>query len=255
MWLSMSVGRLVGIVVVLAIAGGVLWAWQSARSSDPVSREEALEDFREGAGPARAARPGVPRQGVYTYRQSGSERGGAGPVSLRRGLPSEAQYVITPTKDGFQEQLSLSEQHIEAVRFRIRPEGTRAVWRRTDVTFVGIGRDDRRELRPPPLHLARGLKVGLTWAGRYMAGALPVTYRSEVLRREAVEVGETRVATFVVRATSETGGAHPGTRTDTFWWSPRFALPVRWSIDMDIRGTATLDTISDLQMESLAPVT
>ncbi len=255
MWLSLSVGRFIAVIVVLVVAGAVLWAWQSARSSDPVSEEDALSTFREGAGGPRAARPGVPRQGVYTYRQSGSERGGAGPISVRRGLPGEARYVVTPIAGGFQEQLSLSEQHIEGVRFRVTRQGSRATWRRTDVTFVGVGRDDRRDLRPPPLHLPRRLKVGRAWSGSYTAGELPVSYRSEVLRREAVEVGGERLATFVVRTTGDTGGAHPGVRTDTFWWSPRFALPLRWSIDMDVRGTVSLDTVSDLQLESVAPVT
>jgi hypothetical protein len=255
MRLSLSVGRVVAVIVVLAAAGAALWVWQTARSSDPVSEEEALSQYREGAGGPSALRPGVPREGVYTYRQSGSERGGVGPVSIRRGLPGEARYVVTASAGGFQEQLSLSEQHIEGVRFRVTPEGSRATWRRTDVTFVGVGRDDRRELRPPPLHLPRRLPVGRTWSGRYTAGALPVSYRGEVVRREAVEVEGARLASVVVRTTSETGGAHPGTRTDTFWWSPRLALPLRWSIDMDIRGTVSLDMTSDLLLQSVRPVT
>jgi hypothetical protein len=132
------------------------------------------------------------------------------------------------------------------------------VWRRTDVTFVGIGRDDRRELRPPPLHMPRRPAVGETWSGRYVAGELPVAYRGEVLRREAVEVGGVggeRIAAVVVRTVSDTGGAHPGRRTDTTWWSSRLALPLRWTIDMEIRGTVTLDTTADLRLEALDPRT
>jgi hypothetical protein len=246
---------LVGLVILLALAGAGVWAWRSASSSTPVSEEEALSSFREGAGAAAAARPGVPRPGVYTYRQAGEERGGAGPLSVRRDLPDEARYVVTATGEGFEEELSLSEQHIEGVRFRMTAEGSRAVWRRTDVTFLGIGRDDRRDLRPPPLHMPSRLPVGRAWSGRYVAGELPVSYRSEVLRREAVEVAGERLPALVVRTVGDTGGAHPGRRVDTFWWSARLALPLRWTIDMDVRGTVSLDTTSDLRLEAAEPLT
>jgi hypothetical protein len=245
---------LVGLVVLLALAGAGFWAWRSASSSTPVSEEEALSSFREGAG-AATTRPGVPRPGVYTYRQTGEERGGAGPLSVTRGLPDEARYVVTTTAEGFEEQLSLSEQHIEGVRFRMTAEGSRAIWRRTDVTFLGIGRDDRRDLRPPPLHMPSRLPVGRVWSGRYAAGELPVSYRSEVLRREAVDVEGERLPALVVRTVGDTGGAHPGRRVDTFWWSPRLALPLRWTIGMEIRGTVTLDATADLRLETAVPRT
>lgn len=248
-------GRLVLLLILLALLGAGFWAWQSARSSSEVSAEDALSDFRRRPGAAGATRPGVPRRGVYTYRQSGRERGGAGPVSITRDLPEEARYVVASAPGGFEEELSLSEEHVEGVRFRVSRGGTRAVWRRTDVTFVGFGRDDRRELRPPPLHMPRRLAVGRTWSGRYAAGSLPVTYRSEVLRREATEVGGERTPAFVVRTIGDTGGAHPGTRVDTFWWSPRLALPLRWTIDMSVRGTVKLDTDSDLRLQSAVPLT
>jgi hypothetical protein len=246
---------LVAAVVLLALTGVGIWLWQSASSSSPVSEEEALASFRQGGEAGEEPRPGVPRAGVYTYRQAGTERGGAGPLGVTRDLPDEARYVVTPTGEGFQEELSLSEQHIEAVRFRMASEGARAVWRRTDVTFVGIGRDDRRELRPPPLHMPRRPAVGRTWSGRYVAGELPVSYRSEVVRRETVEVGGERLPAVVVRTVGDTGGAHPGRRVDTFWWSPRLALPLRWTIDMEIRGTVTLDTTADLRLQALDPRT
>ncbi len=246
---------LVALVIVLALIGAGIWLWLAASSSSPVSEEAAIESFREGGGGGDDARPGIPQAGVYTYRQTGTDRGGAGPLSVTRDLPGEARYVVTTTPEGFEEELSLSEEHIEGVRFRMTPEGSRAVWRRTDVTFVGIGRDDRRELRPPPLHMPRRQGVGRTWSGRYVAGELPVSYRGEVLRREAVVVGGQRLPAVVVRTVSDTGGAHPGRRTDTFWWSPRLALPLRWAIEMEIRGTVTLDTTADLRLEAAEPLT
>ncbi|HSJ74033.1 MAG TPA: hypothetical protein VK904_06925 [Miltoncostaeaceae bacterium] len=246
---------LVTALILIAAGAAAFVLWRSAGSSSPVSEESALSSFREAGGAGAAPRAGVPRSGVYTYRQSGEETGGAGPLDVTRDLPDEARYVVTPTGEGFQEELSLSEQHIEGVRFRVTAEGSRAVWRRTDVTFLGIGRDDRRDLRPPPLHLPRRLAVGRAWSGRYVAGELPVSYRSEVLRREPVEVGGERLPALVVRTVGDTGGAHPGRRVDTFWWSPRLALPLRWTIDMEIRGTVSLDTTADLRLEAAEPLT
>jgi hypothetical protein len=245
----------IALVVLLGLVGVGIWVWHAARSSSPVSEEEALSAYRERAVASGAPRAGVPRAGVYTFRQSGEERGGAGPLGITRRLPDEARYVVTPTREGFQEELSLSEQHVEGVRFRVTAGGSRAVWRRTEVRFVGIGRDDRRELRPPPLHLPRRLVVGRTWSGRYVAGELPISYGSEVLRREAVELGGRRVAAFVVRTVGDTSGVHPGRRVDTFWWSPRLALPLRWTIDMEVGGAVTLHTASDLRLESADPRT
>jgi hypothetical protein len=246
---------LIVLAVLVVLGGAGLWLWQSARSSTPVSEEDALADFRERGGAAGARAPGVPRPGVYTFRQSGSERGGAGPVGISRDLPSEARYVVTLTADGYREELDISEEHVEGLRLRLTPGGARAVWRRTKVTFLGFGRDDRRRLRPPPLHLPRELRVGRRWSGRYTAGELPVSYRSEVLRREPVEVAGRRLPAVVVRTVGDTGGVHPGTRTDTFWWSPQLALPLRWDIEMNIRGTVTLDMEARLVLEDVTPAT
>lgn len=251
--------RVVAVLVLLALVGAGLWAWERAGSSTPVSADRALADFREGVGAGAsgaAPRPGVPAPGVYTYAQTGSERGGAGPVSISRGLPDRARYLVTPAAGGYREELDLSEQHVEGLRLRVGPDGAaRAVSRRTEVTFLGIGRDDRRDLSPAPLHLPAALRAGRRWSGRYSAGDLPISFRSEVLRAEPVEVGGRRVACLVVRTVTDTGGTHPGTRVDVRWWSPRRSLSLRWTIDMRIRGPVSLDTRADLRLESLTPAT
>ena len=245
------------VLVVLALAGAGIWAWYQARSSTPVSEEAAVAAFRrEGGAEGGSAAPGVPRPGVYTYDQSGSEKGGAGPVSISRDLPGHARYVLTRAPGGYAEELDISQEHIEGLRLRVAADGgSRAVSRRTEVEFLGVGRDDRRDLRPAPVHLPRDLRPGLRWSGRYAAGDLPVSFRSRVLRREAVEIEGRRIACVVVRTVGDTGGAHPGTRTDTRWWSPALALPLRWTIDMRIRGVVTLDTHADLTLESVTPRT
>ncbi len=60
-------------------------------------------------------------------------------------------------------------------------------------------------------------------------------------------------AVWVVRSDSRTGGVHPGDRTDTWWWSPRLALALRWTIDMHIGGPASLDTRATLELVRVTP--
>jgi hypothetical protein len=244
-------------LVLLALVGAGVWAWHQARSSTPVSEAAAVAEFRRGGGAAGGSEaPGIPRPGVYTYDQSGSERGGAGPVSISRDLPGNARYVVTTVAGGYAEELDISREHIEGLRLRVAADGgSHAVSRRTEVDFLGVGRDDRRDLRPPPVHLPHALPVGRAWSGRYTAGELPVSFHSRVLRREAVEIERRRIPCVVVRTVGDTGGAHPGTRTDTRWWSPALALPLRWTIDMRIRGVVTLDTHADLTLENITPRT
>lgn len=246
--------RVIVVAVLVAVAGVGLWLWSRAGSSTPVSREAALQTLRAAGGEeAVAAGSGAPAPGVYSMRQSGSERGGAGPLAVSRELPATARLVITPAAGGYGQELDISEEHIEGVTYRVGRGGTREVARRTKVTFVGIGRDDRRVLRPAPLAMPRDLPVGRTWSGRYSAGGLPVSYRSEVVRAEPVTVDGAAVPARVIRTVADTGGPHPGTRTDLVWWSPALALPVRWEIDMEIRGTFRLTTRADLVLESAVP--
>ena len=98
----------------------------------------------------------------------------------------------------------------------------------------GVGRDDRRDLRPPPLRLPRGsarrahvvgaLHGRATCRSRTAAGAAPgARWRSD--GRPLGDVG--RPHDSATRAAPT-----PATRTDTCWWSPRLALPLRWTIDM-----------------------
>ncbi len=246
--------RVVGVLLLLLAIGGGLWVWDRAGSSTPVSAEEAVRAFREGAGEAAPRRvPGVPVAGVYTYDQTGSERGGAGPLGIRRTLPEVAQYVVSPVPGGYREELALSGEHVEAVVLRVGPRATRELSRRTEVTFLGVGRDDRRELTPPPTRLARPLTVGTRWSSTYTAGSLPVTTRAVVARTEDVVVDGRPYPTRVVRTVGDTGGAHPGRRVDVIWWSPALALPLRWTIDMEIGGAVTLRTRAELTLRSTRP--
>ena len=241
---------LIGVAVLVA---GWLVVRQVAGSSDPVSDREALATFTTAA---RGTVPtGGPVPGVYRYRATGTERGGAGPLVVSRGLPAEARLVVTAHDGGWQAEVSYSRQHIEGARYVLRDGAIRVTWRRTKVTFAGFGRDDRRSVTPPSVFLPVRPEVGANWVEEYRTGDISVRAESRILRRERMTVAGERLETLVLESRSTTSGAHPGIRTETLWWSPALGLPVRWNVDMDIGGVFAFKARSSLVLRATAPVT
>ncbi len=249
------VAVIVLILVVAIVAAGLLWWRLGARDASSVAEDASVETLRARGGGTGDPAAGVPEPGVYTYRQEGWERGGVGPIAVRRELPDEARAIVAEAgEDGYLLELALATQHVEAVRLRIDDAWIRSTWRRTDVTIAGVGRDDRRALRPPPRWMPRSPEVGQRWRDRFMVGSLPVDATSAVRGRGETDVDGRVLDTFEVEIVSRTGGSFPGTRTERIWWSPALALPVRWRIDSDTRGVAFLTTVTDLRLDSHRPV-
>jgi hypothetical protein len=245
-------GRLLALAVVVGVAVAAAVAWRGASTSDPVEEAEALQDFR--SGPAGAAVAGAPSPGVYAYRASGRERGGVGPLAISRDLPAVARMVVTPAPGGWEAELSYSRQHVEATRYSRSPSGEiRATWRRTEVTFAGFGRDDRRDVEPPSLVLPADPAPGDAWSETYRTGDITVRARTRIERAETVRVGGRPIDTLVLRVESTTDGPHPGTRAETLWWAPAVGLPVRWDVDMDIGGTFAFRATSRIDLVSASP--
>lgn len=240
---------LVGLAVLVI---GWLVLRQVAGTSDPVSDREALATFTTAARGTVPA--GGPVPGVYRYRATGTERGGAGPLVVTRDLPRDARLVVTPRDGGWEAEVAYSRQHIEGARYVVRDGAIRVTWRRTKVTFAGFGRDDRRAVTPPSVFLPAGPDVGADWAEEYRTGDISVRAESRILRRERVAVDGARFETLVIESRSTTSGAHPGTRTETLWWSPLLGLPVRWDVDMDIGGVFAFRARSTLVLATTVPV-
>lgn len=241
------------VLLVVLVAGGAWWLG-ARRDASEVSAAESVGAFRaRTAGVGDPAR-GVPVPGVYTYAQRGRETGGIGPISVGRDLPATARFTVSEAgPDGYLGELALADQHLEAVRYAVADGWVRSVWRRTDITLAGVGRDDRRDLVPPPRWMPLRPRVGREWVDRYEAGPLPVVARTRITGRDTVEVDGRPLPVLVVRIGSDTGEPYPGTRTETLWWSEDLALALRWRIVDDIRGLARLDLTTDLTLTSTAP--
>ena len=98
-------------------------------------------------------------------------------------------------------------------------------------------------------------EVGQTWGGPFTAGDLELQIESEVLRREAVDVGGRRVNAFVIESRQDITGEYTGQRTETFWYAPAQGLVVRYSIDSTLDGPTDFDIRADQTLRSLTPRT
>lgn len=242
---------LVPLVIVLVLVGAGLWFWFAASRSTPVSAQSALEEYGTAGGETVTG----PRAGAWSFAATGSETVGFGPVRVTRDLPAVARLVVRPAAGGYWRTLALSEEHVEATRLVVGAAGTRARSRTTTLTVAGIGRTQDDTMAPPPLVYPSRLAVGDAWRQRYALHNLDVDARVRVLRRDVVRVGDADVPVFVIRTDGVITGAIPGRRVDVDWYAPSLGLPVRWTIDMDVSGAASLVVKADLRMTSIEPLT
>lgn len=245
--------RLIAVIAVLGIAGGAYWVWHGAHTSTAVSQDSVLAEFRAEHVSDAPPPPGVPASGVYRYRATGEESAGSGVLSASRSLPGEALYIVTPKAGGYHEDLRLSQEHIEQTDFAVGERGANATWRRTKITFLGIGADDRDAVEPPSFDHPTELRVGRRWSGAYRLGTLAVTYTGRVTGRETATLDGKRIPVFVIRTDSTFKGSTPGTRTDVLRWSPELSLPVTWSIQQKTGGDTEFAIDADLALVSGTP--
>ncbi len=237
--------------VVLIVVVGIMW--REAGRSDPVPASEAVADLRdEGV----SATNGGPRPGVYRLAVSGREEGGAGPIRVSRSLPPEGTVSVTGHGAGWEVLTTYSRQHIEAARYVMRENAVSMVWRRVDVSFAGIGRDDRRDIDGtarlvPSIDPAPGTR----WNDAYLTGTLKNTVRNSAVRRETLTIGGERVDTVVVSSVTTTEGALSGTRDETFWWSPSHRMVIRSRLVIDIGGAFGYRSEIDSELAGLTPAT
>lgn len=249
--------RHIPILLVLVIVAAGAWVWHGAGSSTPVSADTALADFRARAAdsPAGPLAKGAPVPGVYHFRQSGSERAGSGPLEVSRDLPARAVYIVTGTRKGYHEDLRMSAEHVEETRFHVERRGVLAAWRRTKITFLGIGEDERAPVDPISLDHPSDLAPGATWGGTYRNGDTTVTYTGRVTGSETMTLDGAPVKVAVIQTDSTFDGPHSGTRRDIVRFAPSLSLPVAWAITQTTGGESEYSIDAELELESAVPLT
>lgn len=246
--------RLVGAAAVCVVAVGAVVLWQHASSSTPVSLDDALHTFRDRPAGAAPENADAPPPGVYRFQASGSEVGTVGPLRVRRPVPAEANLVVTPTPDGFETEWQISQEHIEGYRFRVHAGWATLVWRRVDVSFLGVGRDDRRDVTGSARWIPTHPRVGQTWPVDFWTAKLHTTGTGRVVRRETITVAGRPEPAYLVEVDTRTAGAHGGPRTERIWWSARDRVPLRVEATTALGGVVGFRSQVSMRLAAAAPL-
>jgi hypothetical protein len=239
----------IGLIVLVLAAAGVAWRQLSASSSS-VSVNTAVNEFKRAASGGVA---GPPRPGVYTYALRGNECAGVAGFKLCRSFPSRARMILTRKPGTITIEVHLSQDHLEASRYVLHPDGLYLAWQRTRIVF-GIAQENAASTTPATLAVPSVLQVGQHWTQRFFVDQLPVVTTNRVARQTTMMIGGSNVSVFEIDASSTTGGAHPGTETDITWHSPSTGLDVKQVVHRKIGGTFPYTMDVNATLLSLQPL-
>lgn len=227
---------------------------------------------RTGAGTATAApQPAVtplpgpvePAPGRYGLRVSGSEDVEFGPFSFcGRSFPAESELVVSPAAGepagsyNFDVRYfpGAEGRHDERRIYRYTPDGVQQGFESATVTCGGIRQSSDVSYTPVQTRVRLPLTVGQTWSGTAGDADRTESYRTRVTGTEVLTVGGIRVPVHVLETETEFTGAEAGTRTQRWWYSPRHAMPLRWSDRTEgSRSGATYTAELTVSVVSLPP--
>jgi hypothetical protein len=241
-WRTLLLAAVILVAVTVA-AAAIIWRPLSTRSS-AVALDTAVDIFKQEAGGSVA---GPPRPGVYTYALHGKECAIVLGLPICRAFPSRARMILTRKPGTITIEIDYSQDHLEASRYTIHPDGLYLAWERTRLSF-GITQDDAAATLPATLALPATPRVGQHWTQHFSDGGLPVVTTNRVTRQEIMRVGSTKVVVYEIDAASTIGGVHAGTETDITWHAPSTGLDVRLEVHRRIGGAFpyTMDTTATL---------
>jgi hypothetical protein len=243
---------LIGVwVLVAAIIGVGAYVFTTLDDQDEAKVVDVVAEFRASKQPDQPARDGLPKQGVYRYTVTGKERIKRG-MEINRTLPANAVALVRHQSGGYEMETRFSEQHIELARFDLTSRGaylTRAV---TTVVAGPIKTVRDREWKPKLLRFPAA-NAKREWGGDYEAGDLKLNVKARFLPDEKVTVGGTPVDVKVAEFVQDVTGDYTGDRTETFWYSPKMGLIIRYKIVSSLKGPTDIDFSADQALASLEP--
>jgi hypothetical protein len=227
----------------------------SAVASTAATSAPVADGPSQAAGPRAPAALAVPAVGTYRLTVKGSEKVKFGAVSFcNQSLPSSTSLVVTraatesPTSYDFDLRYfpGKTGQHDERHIYRYTPAGTYLDYENATVTCQGVRQSSETSYSPPQLRTKGTLAVGQSWTNHGGDADRTETATSKVLRRETLTVGGRSVATYVIQTTTSITGSESGSRGQTWWYSPEWAMPLKWTerIDAKRSGAAYSENVT-----------
>jgi hypothetical protein len=184
----------------------------------------------------------LPRTGRYGLHVEGSEKVDFGPVSFcSQDLPDSTSLVVSkaagegPTSFDFDVPFfpGSTGKHDERHVYRYTDAGVFLDYEIATVTCQGVRQSSDTDFSPPQLRVRLPLAVGSTWTNAGGDSDRTEQSSSRVVRTETLAVAGRQVPTYVVETTTSFTGGESGTRTQTWWWAPSWAMPVKWTEHID----------------------
>lgn len=184
-----------------------------------------------------AGLPVVPREGTYRLSVTGSEKVRFGPVSFcNQTLPSSTSLVVkraageAPGSYDFDVPYfpGSTGRHDERHIYRFTKTAVSLSYEIATVTCQGVRQSSETSYAPVQPRVELPLQVGKSW--HYMGGGSSRTEDAtfKVLRTENLTIAGRQVLTYVVQTTTSFTGDESGTRDQTWWYAPSWAMPVKW---------------------------
>jgi hypothetical protein len=179
----------------------------------------------------------TPRVGSYPLAVTGSEKVQFGPVGFcSKTLPSRTALVVKPAtgeaKGSFNfdvpYQPGTEGGHDERHIYRYDGSAVYLDYEQATVTCQGVRQSSATSFSPAQPRVRLPLQVGASWTYKGGGDSRTETSTFTVDRTETLTVAGERVLTYVIHAASSFSGDETGTRDQTWWYAPTWAMPIKW---------------------------
>ncbi|MCU1595891.1 MAG: hypothetical protein JWO12_3283 [Frankiales bacterium] len=180
----------------------------------------------------------VPRTGTYELAVSGSEKVKFGVVSFcNQDLPTRTKLVVAAAKGEAKGSYDFdipyvpghAGQHDERHIYRYTRDAVFLDYEIATVTCQGVRQSSETSYSPAQLRAKLPLSVGSSWSNKGGDAQRTETSTSKVTGRQTLVVAGSPTPTYVISTTTTISGQESGDRTQTWWYAPSWALPVKWT--------------------------